>query len=103
MKPSEIDELIAAYRAGASMVELGRKHGIHHQTVRAHLRRRGEPVRTRGLEAKYLDEAIRLYEDDGLTLLEIGQRLGASQSAVRRALARKGVTIRPQGRRPVAA
>jgi hypothetical protein len=99
LKAAQVDELVADYAAGLSIVELGRKFGIHHRTAKAHLVRRKVRLRTRGLDAKHHAEAVRLYEC-GLTLMEVGLQFGVSQDAVRRVVADAGVTIRPRGHRP---
>jgi hypothetical protein len=40
---------VQSYLAGTRLTELGRRHGMHEQTVRAHLQRRG--VELRGKQA----------------------------------------------------
>jgi len=45
LQPAEVDKLVERYVAGESLNELGRSYGMHHQTVRAHLRRRGIGLR----------------------------------------------------------
>ncbi|MFT9773566.1 hypothetical protein ACMZ29_13050 [Brevibacterium casei] len=98
LSPAQVDELVASYESGATLVELGERFSIHRRTAAAHLVRRSVPIRQRGLDECHLAEAVELY-DEGLTLMEVGLRYGVSQQAVRRALAVEGVTIRPAGRR----
>lgn len=98
LSPAQVDELVALYEAGATLVELGERFSIHRRTAAAHLARRSVPIRQRGLDECHLAEAVELY-DEGLTIMEVGLRYGVSQQAVRRALAAEGVTIRPAGRR----
>ena len=98
LSPGRVDELVALYQAGATLVELGERFSVHRRTVAAHLERRSVPIRRRGLNEARLAEAVELYAG-GLTLMEVGLRVGVSQQAVRRALAAEGVTIRPSGRR----
>lgn len=98
LTPDQVDELVAFYEAGATLVELGERFSIHRRTAAAHLVRRSVPIRSRGLDACHLAEAVELY-DGGLTLLEVGLRFGVSQQAVRRALGTQGIAIRPSGRR----
>jgi len=98
LSPTQVDELVASYESGATLVELGERFSIHRRTAAAHLVRRSVPIRQRGLDECHLAEAVELY-DEGLTLMEVGLRYGVSQQAVRRALAAEGVTIRPGGRR----
>lgn len=96
--PEQVDELVALYEEGATLVELGERFSVHRRTAAAHLVRRSVPIRSRGLDDSHLAEAVELYLS-GLTLMEVGLRFGASQQAVRRALAAEGVTIRSGGRR----
>lgn len=86
------------YARGATLVELGERFGVHRRTAAAYLVRRSVPIRTRGLDERYISEAVELYVG-GLTLMEVGLQFEVSQQAVRRALAATGVTIRPSGRR----
>lgn len=97
LSPAQVDELVALYEAGATLVELGERFGVHRRTAAAHLVRRSVPIRRRGLDECNLAEAVELYTD-GLSLMEVGLRFGVSQQAVRRALATAGATIRPSGR-----
>lgn len=95
--PARVDELVALYQAGATLVELGERFSVHRRTVAAHLVRRSIPIRGRGLADAQLTEAVELYAS-GSTLMEVGLRFGVSQQAVRRAVAAVGVRIRPAGR-----
>lgn len=98
LRPAQVDELVASYESGATLVELGERFSIHRRTAAAHLLRRSVPIRRRGLDECHLAEAIELYAG-GLTLVEVGLRFGVSQQAVRRALVAEGAEIRPSGRR----
>lgn len=98
LSPAQVDDLVTLYEAGATLVELGERFGVHRRTAATHLVRRAVPIRTRGLDERYLSEAVELYVG-GLTLMEVGLRFGVSQQAVRRALAAMGVAIRSSGRR----
>lgn len=98
LSSAQVDELVASYESGATLVELAERFSIHRRTAAAHLVRRSIPIRRRGLDECHLAEAVELY-DEGLSLMEVGLRFGVSQQAVRRALAAEGVTIRPGGRR----
>src|SRR5699024_8686143 len=96
LKPEQVDELVALYRQGWTLVRLAERFGIHKRTAAAHLVRRSVPIRGKGLAEEDRAEAARLYED-GATLLDLGLRFGVSQQAVRRALVTLGVKIRPSG------
>lgn len=71
LSPAQVDELVALYEAGATLVELSERFGVHHRTAAAHLVRRSVPIRRRGLNEHHLAEAVELYTS-GLTLLEVG-------------------------------
>jgi DNA-directed RNA polymerase specialized sigma24 family protein len=97
---NEIDELVRAYQAGATVKDLVHRYGVCQTTVLAHLDRHGiarrQPV---GLSDEQTTEATRLYER-GLSLAAVGQKLGFDSKTVRKYLADAGVTIRPsRGRR----
>ena len=98
LSPAQVDELVDLYEAGATLVELGERFGVHRRTAAAHLVRRSVPIRRRGLDECHLAEAVELYAG-GLCLMEVGLRFGVSQQAVRRALANVDVPIRASGRR----
>lgn len=90
---AEVDELVVAYIAGATLVELAARFRVHRRTAAAHLYRRGISPRMRGLEPGQADEACRLYAE-GLTLIEIGLRFGVSQGVIGRALVKAGQKLR---------
>jgi DNA-binding transcriptional ArsR family regulator len=97
LRPDQIDELVAQYRDGATLVELASRFGVNRRTVAAHLTRREVPIRHGRFDQNRIHEAADLY-DSGLTLVEVGMKVGAGSQAVRRALAAHGVPIRPGGR-----
>ncbi len=59
---SEVDELVAAFEAGATLRGLAKQFHIHRLTAAAHLARRGVPVRQRGLDSAQTKEAAQLYQ-----------------------------------------
>jgi hypothetical protein len=67
LSPAQVDELVASYESGATLVELGERFSIHRRTAAAHLARRSVPVRRRGLDERHIAEAVELYSG-GLTL-----------------------------------
>ena len=70
LSPGQVDELVASYESGATLVELGERFSIHRRTAAAHLVRRSVPIRRRGLDECHLAEAVELYAG-GLTLMEV--------------------------------
>lgn len=63
LRPHEIDELVAAYQAGASAKELGERFKLNKKTIGRHLRARGIQTVPPGLEDADLSAAVRLYRD----------------------------------------
>ena len=95
LAPSEVADLVTAYRDGASALALARRFGVHRETVRQQLRRVGvEPRPQLKVTAERLMEARRLYAE-GWSTQRIGKQLGLSQSTVYKALRRAGVAMRP--------
>jgi hypothetical protein len=96
-----VDELVQAYREGATLKELVGRFGICQTSVIAHLDRRGVQRRQPdGLSAEQVREGALLYEG-GLSLAAVGERLGFNKQTVRKYLVAGGVTMRPNrgGRR----
>ena len=87
--------LIAGYKAGAMIHELGDRFGISRQTVSAVLKRHGVTMRQRGLSSEQTDEAVRLYEA-GWSLARIGQRMDVDPTTVLKRLRERGVRTRDQ-------
>lgn len=93
---AEVDQLIAAYEAGATLRGLAKQLHINRLTAAAQLARRGVPVRRAGLDSVQAKEAARLYQA-GWTLVQLGRRFEFDVQTARRTIARQGVTIRPGG------
>ncbi|QNE18691.1 helix-turn-helix domain-containing protein [Kribbella qitaiheensis] len=87
--------LIAGYRAGAKLRELGRQFGIHPDTAGLILRRHGVKMRSKGLSPDQEVEAERLYAT-GLSLKRVGERLGVDGETVRRTLIANDFRLRDQ-------
>lgn len=92
---AEVDELVAAYLAGVDLKALGERFGMHRQTVRAHLRRRGVELRSDfpALAEAQIDRAVELYAE-GLSAAKVAKQLNAAEGTVRRALLQRGVIFR---------
>jgi hypothetical protein len=54
------DAIIAGYRAGATVYELGGQYGIDRRTVAIVLKRHGVQMRRQGLRPEQIEEAVRL-------------------------------------------
>lgn len=102
LSPAEVAQLVDAYQAGTSQVELARWFDFHEQTVRAHLGRQGVSLRPlRALTEAQEVEVVRLYVEETWSLAELAGRFGVGQTAVRGVLVRRGVERRARKRRPV--
>ena len=98
LRPEQVDDLVAQYREGATLVELASIFGVNRRTVAMHLTRREVTIRRGRFDPSRIHEAADLYLS-GLTLVEVGVKVGVGPQAVRQALASHGVVIRPGGRR----
>lgn len=100
LTPAEVQELVEAYRHGASQTELGRRFGIHRQTVGRYLAKQHVERRSRRpLDESQQLEAVRLYVDQTWTLAEIAKKFGVAQNSIRNVLLRHGIERRSQARR----
>jgi Mor family transcriptional regulator len=95
------DDVVRAYEAGATVIELATRFECSRNTIAELLRDRGVALRARGprspLEGRE-PEVVRAYED-GSTVRELVDRFGANQRTVRKVLADAGVVMRRTGRR----
>lgn len=89
----EIAQLVARYRAGATVYELADQFGCHRTTVSECLRSRSVRMRLTPLSEEQILEAVRLYES-GLSLVKVGNRVGANAETVRQRLREHGVRLR---------
>jgi lambda repressor-like predicted transcriptional regulator len=94
-----IQELIAGYRSGATVYELGDRFGIERRTVSNILQRHGVPMRRCGLTPEQVDDAIHLYKL-GWSLARISTRMSVTADTVRKRLLEHGVTMRDTHGRP---
>ena len=102
LNPGEIEDLVARYKAGETMVELGEHFGINRRTVSIHLQRSGIPSRHRTMDESKIARCIELYQS-GLSLVSVGEVLGIDQATVRRALLSAGISSRPRRGSPPSA
>jgi transposase len=95
LRPAEIDELVAAYQAGATLRQLSEQFQVHRASISIILERQNVPRRYRMVERERLQRAIRDYQD-GKSIISIATELGVSGDTVRKALGRAGVKLRPR-------
>ena len=97
LSPTDIDDLIAAYRAGATISQLAVEFGIHRTTVAGHLDRRGLPRRSEqtAWDDETLTQAAELYAT-GLSLADVADQFGIDAQTVANRFRRAGVAVRPR-------
>lgn len=95
LRSEQIEELVVAYQAGATVYELADRFKIHRQTVSDLLKRRSVPRRLAPLTREQISEAIALYSS-GLSLVAVADCLGCHHATVWRALRKAGVALRPR-------
>src|SRR5262249_5277692 len=91
LKPAEVDELVALYQAGARLAALGRQFGMHEQTVRAHLQRRGVELRGKQALTKVKIKSVVQRYQAGESSLDLSRAFGVADSTIRNVLRREGV------------
>lgn len=92
----QVDDLVAGYEAGGTILELADQFGVVRTTVITHLDRRQIARRhLAGMSPDQVRQAAGLYQA-GSSLASIGEALGFSPGTVRRYLAGAGVATRPR-------
>jgi transposase-like protein len=101
LSPVDVDDLIATYRAGATIRHVAAEFGIHRTTVAAHLDRHQIPRHREqtAWESGTLEEAAALYAS-GLSLADVADQFGIDAQTVANRLRRAGVAVRPRRGRP---
>jgi hypothetical protein len=95
----QVQELIAGYRAGATVYELGDRFGIERRTVSNILKRHDVPMRRRGLSLEQADDAIHLY-NLGWSLARVGAHFDVDHTTVLNKLRERGIQTRDTHGRP---
>ena len=72
LRPADVDNLVDAYRAGATVRELAERYGVHRVTIGRNLQARGVSTRQPALSASDVPRAARLYES-GWSLAKIAE------------------------------
>ena len=91
----QAQELVNAYRAGSTILQLAGQYRVNRNTVMAHLRRAGVP-RYSGWTAETTAEARQLYES-GLSIAAIAEEMGRAKTTIGDHLRAAGVQMRPKG------
>jgi lambda repressor-like predicted transcriptional regulator len=97
LRGTEVDDLVAAYRAGASLDDLADRFGVHRTTAVAHLRRRHVEPRDgfTAWDPAALTAAAALYAS-GASLAAVATRFGVDPSTVANRFRRVGIAVRPR-------
>ncbi|AEA23509.1 hypothetical protein Psed_1264 [Pseudonocardia dioxanivorans CB1190] len=99
LRSDQVEQLIAGYRSGATVYELGDRFGVERRTVSTILHRHGVPMRRRGLSPDQVDDAIHLY-NLGWSLARVGDHLGVNHTTVLNKLRERGIPTRDTHGRP---
>ena len=89
----QVEQLVAANQAGASVRELAAKWRLHRTTVAAQLRRAGVKLRYHGISADRIDDVVRLY-GEGWSCQRLAERYKCDNETVRQALTHAGLALR---------
>ncbi|MDR6200913.1 DNA-binding NarL/FixJ family response regulator [Microbacterium sp. SORGH_AS428] len=83
-------QLVAAYRAGATVEQVAQQFGLHDTTVSARLAEVGVVLRTEVLSSER-EQMLELF-GEGLSMNEVGRRVGRDPKTVRATLVAAGIT-----------
>lgn len=89
--PDEAAQLVAAYRAGATVEQVARQFGLHDTTVSARLAAEGVVLRTEVLSSER-KRMVTLFKE-GLSMNEVGRRVGRDPKTVRATIVAAGFTL----------
>jgi transposase len=84
-------QVVADYRTGATVYELGNRFGIDRKTVSRILKHHNIPMRRTGLLPHQVDQAVHLHER-GWSTAQIADQLDTTQRTIQRRLAERGIT-----------
>lgn len=97
LSPTDVNDLIEAYQAGATISQLALDFGVQRTTVTAHLDHHGVPRHREHMawDDRTLDEAAELYAA-GRSLADVGEQFGIDAQTVANRFRRAGVAVRPR-------
>jgi lambda repressor-like predicted transcriptional regulator len=93
--PTDIGDLIAAYRAGAAINKLADRYGLHRTTVAAHLDR--HHIERHHPDTEWASETLTAAADlyaTGLSLAAVAARYGIDPQTVANRFRRAGIPVR---------
>ncbi len=97
LSPTDIGDLVEAYRGGATISHLAVEFGVHRTTVAGHLDRRGVPRHSeqRQWGEESLQQAAGLYAT-GVSLADVAHQFGIDAQTVANRFRRAGIPVRPR-------
>ena len=97
LSPTDIDDVIAAYQAGATISQLAMEFGVHRTTLAGHLDRHGVPRHSEqtAWDDEILKEAAEQYTG-GRSLADVAERFGIDAQTVANRFRLAGVPVRPR-------
>jgi lambda repressor-like predicted transcriptional regulator len=95
LAPTDLDDLLDAYRAGATISQLAVEFSIHRTTVASHLDRHGVPRHSELTvwDDDILRDAAEMYAT-GLSLADVAHQFGVDAQTVANRFRRAGVAVR---------
>ena len=95
LSPTDLDDLLEAYKAGATISQLAVEFSIHRTTVASHLDRHGVPRHSEqtAWDDEILTQAAELYAS-GLSLGGVADQFGIDAQTVANRFRRAGVPVR---------
>ena len=93
LNPTELNQIVERYQAGATVYELADQFGVNRNTVAGHLKAQGVRLRRTSLTETEMAQAIALYAT-GLSTARVGAQLGRDHSTIWHALRHAGVQLR---------
>lgn len=99
LRRDEVDALVTAHQAGATVRKLAAQFGQHRSAIGRHLRARGINTQPPALTPEEVADAAKLYRD-GWSLMKIAKRFGVNDGTVWRRLRAAGVMMRTQAVEP---
>jgi transposase-like protein len=88
-----MQDLVASYLCGSTILELAAQHEISRTTVSKYLKQRGVPIRLKPLPEHDVALAIDLYQS-GLSTARVAERIGCAPNTIRSELLAAGVEMR---------
>ena len=90
---AQMQDLVASYLCGTTILELAVLHNICRTTVSKYLKQRGVAIRLKSLPEHDVALAVDLYRA-GLSMARVAERIGCAPNTIRAELLAAGVRMR---------